>query len=204
MSLPARFAAAPPGAQDLRLALVAMPGAGKSSVGRLLGRQLGLPFVDVDQVIEQRLGMTIREFFSTQGEAAFRDLEQDVMTGLADGRPKVLATGGGAVLREANRELLHRHFTVVYLRTTPEELYRRLRHDRQRPLLQVEDPLRKLRDLFRERDPLYRRVSHFVIETGRPSVQALASMILMQLELAGQVDPSRVPSPVDGGEQRDP
>lgn len=181
----------------LSLALVAMPGAGKTTVGRLLARQLDLPFVDADHEIEHRLGMSIRDFFAAEGEAAFRDVEQTVIAELANGRPMVLATGGGAVLREANRQALHQHCTVVYLRSTPEELYRRLRHDRQRPLLQVDDPLRKLRELFRERDPLYRRAAHFVIETGRPSVQGLAGMILMQLELAGRVDPSRVPSPVD-------
>jgi shikimate kinase len=86
---------------------------------------------------------------------------------------------------------------VVYLRSTPEELFRRLRHDLHRPLLQVADPLRKLRDLFAERDPLYRKAAHFIIETGRPSVPSLVNMILMQLELAGLVDPGRVPSSVE-------
>lgn len=174
-----------------------MPGAGKTTVGKLLARQLDLPFVDADHEIERRLGVSIRDYFAAHGEAAFRDVEEQVIADLASGEPMVLATGGGAVLRETNREVLHRQCTVVYLRSTPEELFRRLRHDRQRPLLQVDDPLRKLRELFRDRDPLYRRTAHFVIETGRPSVQGLANMILMQLELAGRVDPSRVPSPVD-------
>ncbi|TMH10401.1 MAG: shikimate kinase, partial [Betaproteobacteria bacterium] len=87
--------------------------------------------------------------------------------------------------------------TVFYLRSTPEELFRRLRHDTHRPLLQVRDPLRKLRELHAERDPLYRKTAHFVIETGRPSVSTLVNMILMQLELAGLVDPAQVPSPVE-------
>ena len=82
---------------------------------------------------------------------------------------------------------------------TPEELFRRLRHDTQRPLLQVADPLRRLRELFRERDPLYRQTAHYVIETGRPSVPALVNMVLMQLELAGLVDPLRVPSTIGAG-----
>ena len=82
--------------------------------------------------------------------------------------------------------------TVFYLRATPEELFRRLRHDTQRPLLQVRDPLRRLRELYAERDPLYRETAHFVVETGRPSVPMLVNMVLMQLELAGLVDPRTV------------
>ena len=109
----------------------------------------------------------------------------------------MLATGGGAVLREANRQALRNASTVVYLRSTPEELFRRLRHDTQRPLLQVRDPLRKLRDLFAERDPLYRKTAHFIIETGRPSISTLVNMILMQLELAGPRRSELVPSPVE-------
>jgi shikimate kinase len=84
---------------------------------------------------------------------------------------------------------------VLYLRSTPEELFRRLKHDTQRPLLQVRDPLKRLRELHQERDPLYRQTAHFVIETGRPSVPTLVNMILMQLELAGIVDPRRTPVP---------
>ncbi len=114
----------------------------------------------------------------------------------------VVATGGGAVLREANRQALHQLATVIYLRSTPEELFRRLRHDTQRPLLQVADPLRKLRELYAERDPLYRQTAHFVIDTGRPSVPTLVNMILMQLELAGLVDASKVPSSTEPRPQR--
>ena len=103
----------------------------------------------------------------------------------------MLATGGGAVLREANRQALNTLTTVLYLRSSPEELMRRLRHDTQRPLLQVRDPLSKLRELYVQRDPLYRCTAHFVLETGRPSVHGLVNMALMQLELAGLVDPMR-------------
>lgn len=174
-----------------------MPGCGKSTVGRQLGRQLGWRFVDSDHEIEHRIGGSIRAYFEQHGEAAFRDVEQAVIAELCAGAgPLVLATGGGAVLREANRRALKGHCQVVYLRSTPEELFRRLRHDTQRPLLQVKDPLRRLRDLFRERDPLYRDAADFVIETGRPSVPTLVNMILMQLELAGLIDPAHVPATV--------
>ncbi len=174
-----------------------MPGCGKSTVGRHLARQLGLRFVDSDSEIESRIGMPIRDFFAQQGEDAFRDIEQEVIDALAGQPGAVLATGGGAVLRPSNRDALHSRSHVFYLRSTPDELHRRLRNDSQRPLLQVDDPQKRLRELFRERDPLYRRTAHFVVESARPSVTALLGMVLMQLELAGLVDPGRVPSPID-------
>lgn len=184
--------------KPLRVALVGMPGSGKSTVGKHLARQLGLQFVDSDAEFERRLGIPIREYFETQGEAAFRDQEAAVIRALTENATgQVLATGGGVVIRPENRERLKESHLVFYLRSTPEELNRRLRHDTHRPLLQVADPLRRLRDLYRERDPLYRQAAHFVVETPRPSVPGLMNMILMQLELAGWVDPSQVPSPVD-------
>lgn len=174
-----------------------MPGGGKSTVGRHVARHLKRRFFDADTEIERRIGCPIRVFFEREGEPRFRDIEQEVLAALAGEPDAVLATGGGAVLREANRQALHARTTVVYLRSTPEELFRRLRHDTHRPLLQVADPLRKLRELFAERDPLYRQTAHFVIETGRPSVPTLVNMILMQLELAGLLDAAQVPSPVE-------
>ena len=167
-----------------------LPGSGKSTAGRQIARRLGLPFTDSDQAIEQRIGCSIASFFAREGEAAFRDVEESVIAQLCDGQDGVIATGGGAVLRAANRERLRSAGHVIYLRATPEDLFRRVRHDRARPLLQVADPMKKLRELYAERDPLYRQTAHFVIETGRPSVASLVNMILMQLELAG-VLPSR-------------
>lgn len=171
------------------ISLVGMPGSGKSTVGRHISRHLGLAFVDTDLVIERRIGCSIRDYFETQGEAAFRDVEQAVIDEVTQLAGHVVATGGGAVLREPNRVALHARTTVVYLRSTPEDLARRLRHDTHRPLLQgaADDPVRRLRALFQDRDPLYRRTAHFVIETGRPSVHSLVNMVLMQLELAGVV-----------------
>nr|WP_305798639.1 shikimate kinase [Roseateles sp. DAIF2] len=184
------------------LSLVAMPGGGKSTVGRQLARQLGMPCLDSDSEIEKRIGMPIRSFFDREGEEAFRDLETEVILELlASNQDMVLATGGGAVLREANRQAMSKGSTVFYLRSSPEELFRRLRHDTQRPLLQVKDPLKKLRELYAQRDPLYRRTAHYVLETGRPSVHALVNMVLMQLELAGLVSPERVAATV-GAEPR--
>jgi len=133
------------------------------------------------------LGCSIREFFEREGEDRFRDVEQEVIDELSRGQACVLSTGGGAVLRSANRQHLHDRGKVVYLRSTPEDVYRRVRHDRNRPLLLVADPLQRLRDLYDARDPLYRETAHFVIDTGRPSVATLVNMIVMQLELSGSV-----------------
>ena len=174
-----------------------MPGGGKSTVGRHLARSLNVHFFDSDAEIERRVGCSVRAFFEREGEAKFRDVEHDVIASLLGDSEFVLATGGGAVLRQENCESLQTCSTVVYLRSTPEELFRRLRHDTHRPLLQVQDPLRRLRELYAQRDPLYRRTAHFIIETGRPSVPSLVNMVLMQLELAGLIDPTRVPSPVE-------
>ncbi|MES2972984.1 MAG: shikimate kinase [Pseudomonadota bacterium] len=172
------------------MSLVGLPGSGKSTVGRQLARRLGLGFLDTDHVIEQRIGCSIRLYFEREGEASFRDVEASVIDELTLQHKGVLATGGGAVLRDANRKHLRERGHVVYLRSSPEEVFRRLRHDANRPLLQVGDPLSRLRELFEARDPLYSEAAHFVIETGRPSVATLANMIQMQLELAGVVPAS--------------
>ena len=179
------------------IALIGLPGSGKSTVGRHLARGLKLRFIDSDTEIEQRIGGPIRAYFEREGEERFRDLEQEAIDSLTQATSTVLATGGGVVLREANRVALKQRSTVVYLRSKPEDLFRRLRHDSKRPLLQVADPLARLRELYAVRDPLYRETAHYIVETGRPSVPALVNMILMQLELAGVVDAGTVPSPVD-------
>ena len=166
------------------IALVGLPGSGKSTVGRQLARRLTMPFVDSDHVIETRLGCSIREFFEREGEERFRDIETQVIDELTSGESCVLSTGGGSVLRPQNRSMLSLRTRVVYLRSRPDEVFRRVKHDRARPLLQVADPMQKLRDLYKARDPLYRETAHFVIETGRPSVATLVNMIQMQLELS--------------------
>jgi len=178
----------------LSIIFVGLPGSGKTTIGRQLARRLGLPFVDSDHVIEHRLGCSIREFFAREGEDSFRDVEQQVLDDLTQTHKGVIATGGGSVLREANRRHLRERGHVIYLRSTPEDVFRRVRHDTARPLLQVDDPLSRLRTLFEARDPLYRDAAHFVIETGRPSVATLVNMIVMQLELAGHL-PAPKPAP---------
>jgi shikimate kinase len=174
-----------------------MPGGGKSTVGRHLARRLDALFVDTDTVVERHIGCSIRNYFEQEGEERFRDIEATVLADLIAQTSGVIATGGGIVLRDENRARLSEQTICIYLRSTPEELYRRLRHDSKRPLLQVADPLARLRELFQNRDPLYRQAAQFVIETGRPSVPTLVNMILMQLELAGVLDPARVLASID-------
>ena len=173
------------------IALVGLPGGGKSTVGRQLAKRIKARFVDSDVVLEERIGMPIRLFFEQHGEDLFRDHEEAVIDELtstaqaaAGGGPLVVATGGGVVLRPANRRHLRERTTVIYLRSTPEELFRRLRHDTQRPLLQVKDPMAKLRELYEQRHPLYEETAHHCVDTGRPSVGALVNMIVSQLGLA--------------------
>ena len=169
------------------IALIGLPGSGKSTVGRHLARRLQLPFSDSDHAIEAPIGCSIREYFEREGEERFRDIEEAVIDQLTHEQSGVLATGGGAVLRGANRQHLRERTQVVYLTSSSDELSRRLRQDVNRPLLQVADPLNRLRELHAVRDPLYRQTANFVIETGRHSFNKVVNMILMQLELTGGV-----------------
>lgn len=163
--------------------LVGLMGAGKTTVGKLLAKQLGKSFVDADHEIEARTGVRIPVIFEIEGEAGFRKREETVIAELAMRSNIVLGTGGGAVLSPRTRELLRTQGTVVYLRGTPEQLYERTRHDKNRPLLQTEDPLAKLRALFVERDPLYREIADLVVDTGRQSVPSFTRQLKDKLEL---------------------
>jgi shikimate kinase len=162
-------------------------GSGKTTVGRALARRLKLEFFDSDHVIEEKLGYSLRTFFEQEGEARFRDLEQATIEELTLKNNAILSTGGGACLRLANREHLNTRSHCIYLKATPEELYRRIRHDGTRPLLQVNDPLAKLRDLYAARHPLYLETAHETFETSRPSLNLLVHQIQTKLELTGVI-----------------
>jgi shikimate kinase len=162
--------------------LVGLPGSGKSTVGRQLARRLNRDFYDSDHVLEKNLGCSIREYFEQAGEQAFRDREEATIAELARLPGIVLSTGGGTPLRASNRQVLREHGWVVYLKSNPDDIFRRLRHDKTRPLLQVDDPLARLKELHRVRDPLYREAAHHIMETGRPSVASVVSHVAMQLE----------------------
>ena len=161
--------------------LVGLMGAGKTSVGRLLARRFGKTFYDCDQEIERRTGVKIPVIFEIEGETGFRAREEHVLRELTGLTGIVLATGGGAVLREANRQALRQNGAVVYLRASLEDLWQRTRHDRNRPLLQTANPRAKLEQLFQERDPLYQEVASLVMDTGNQSLRSLASQLEQRL-----------------------
>jgi shikimate kinase len=163
------------------LYLVGLMGAGKTTVGRVLARRLKLRFLDSDQEIERRCGVKIPVIFEIEGEPGFRSREAAVIGELSLLRGIVLATGGGVVGAKQNRQLLAASGTIVYLHAQPDDLYERVRHDRNRPLLATADPLARLRALYAERDPLYRSIADVVIDTGKQGVAALARDLLGKL-----------------------
>ncbi len=162
--------------------LVGLMGAGKTTIGRILARKLGLRFVDSDHEIEARTGASIPWIFEIEGEPSFRRREADVIRELTGQQDLVLATGGGAVLNPDNRAHLKARGTVIYLRTTVNSILQRTAHDKNRPLLQTADPRKKLEELMAVRDPLYLEIADIVIDTGRPNVQSMVLTILNQLE----------------------
>jgi shikimate kinase len=168
-------------ASEANIFLVGLMGAGKTSVGRLLARRLGKTFYDCDHEVERTTGVRIPVIFEIEGEAGFRARESRMLSELCANKGVVLATGGGAVLAPENRRVLSECGTVVYLRASPQELYQRTRHDRNRPLLQTADPLAKLTELYAQRDPLYREVAHVIVDTGNQSVSSLAHRLEQRL-----------------------
>jgi shikimate kinase len=156
------------------LFLVGLPGAGKSTLGRQLARRLNKHFVDADAELEQRLGVSIPTIFEIEGEAGFRDREEATLADLTQLVDVVLSTGGGAVLRPANRVRLKENGTVVYLHADPAVLWERVRHSRNRPLLQTGDPRNRLATLYGERDALYREVADHIINSDRDEVMRFA------------------------------
>lgn len=165
-----------------RIFLVGLMGAGKTTLGKQLAKALKLKFVDSDEEIEKRTGVTIATIFDIEGEAGFRDREAAVIDELTQRDAIVLATGGGAVLREENRVHLKQRGTTVYLNATVDHLYNRTKRDHKRPLLQTADPKARLQELFEIRDPLYREVADIVLSTGKQPVKTVLQHLLEQLE----------------------
>jgi len=171
--------------QSGNLILVGMMGSGKTTMGRVLAKHLGKVFVDSDEEIIKRTGVTIPHIFDVEGEAGFRQREAAAIRDLVGRNNMVLATGGGAVLEEQNRAMLQQNGITIYLKASVHDLWQRTRHDRNRPLLQTGNPHARLTELFQQRDPLYRQVSDIVVQSGKQSAHAL------MLHLADEIDAFR-------------
>lgn len=161
--------------------LIGMPGAGKTTVGRHLAKRLQRVFIDADHEIEARTGVKIPLIFDIEGEQGFRGRESKVIAELATESNLVVATGGGVVLRPENRAALKLGGTVIYLHTTPRLLYERTRLDPNRPLLQVADPMKKIEELFAQRDPLYREVADIIINSMGGGISHLVKQVEREL-----------------------
>lgn len=163
------------------LFLIGPMGAGKTSVGTHLAKNLQLEFIDSDREIESRTGVSIPTIFDIEGEAGFRRRETEVIDELSQKTGIVMATGGGAVLNEENRRHLKDRGCVIYLKASIEQLYERTRHDRNRPLLQTEDPEQRIREIFEVRDPIYTALADLIINTDKRSIQHVVKEILDKL-----------------------
>jgi len=160
--------------------LVGMMGAGKTTIGRHLAKALNREFVDLDLALESRCGVPVAVIFEIEGEEGFRRRESQLLDQYSQQQGIVLATGGGAVLAEQNRGMLKERGVVVYLRATSEELYQRVARDRQRPLLQTDDPRARVAQLLAQREPLYEEVATLAFDTGStPISQAVQDLVAL-------------------------
>ncbi len=166
---------------DCNIILVGMMGAGKTTIGKALASYTGKQFFDCDHEIQERTGVKIPIIFEIEGEAGFRKRESQVLQELVRKNNIILATGGGAVLSFENRRLLKQNGTVVYLRASVNDLYRRTRYDKNRPLLQTNDLRGKLVELFEQRDKLYQETAHIIIDTGKQNIRSLIKDLTKRL-----------------------
>ena len=164
------------------LILIGMMGSGKTTIGRALAKHLGKVFVDSDEEIQKRTGVTIPHIFDIEGEAGFRQRESAAIRDLAGRDNIVLATGGGAVLAEENQAVLRQNGIIIYLKANVHDLWQRTRHDRNRPLLQTADPHAKLTALHHQRDPLYQQIADIVIHSSKQSAHVLMLHLADEIE----------------------
>lgn len=158
--------------------LIGLMGAGKTTIGRQLAKNLALPFYDSDKAIEEHTGVDIPTIFEFEGEEGFRDREQKMLQELTQMRGIVLATGGGAILREQNRRRLMDNGFVVYLQCSVERILERTRRDNQRPLLRTDDPKARVEEFFQQREPLYLSCADFKVDTGILPSKTVVEQIL--------------------------
>jgi shikimate kinase len=165
------------------LALIGFMGTGKSSVGQIIASQLHFTFLDTDQLIEASTGKTIAELFAQEGESAFRQREQQLVTTLTMRRKTLISTGGGLPANQLNLDSLKTHALVVCLWASPERIWERVRHQTHRPLLQDSDPLAKIRRLLSEREPFYRQAD-VLVNTDLRSVKEVAQHVMHNFQMA--------------------
>ncbi len=166
---------------NINIILVGMMGAGKTTIGKALANSLGKEFIDSDHEIQDRTGVKIPVIFEIEGEAGFRKRESEVLAELVKKNNIVLATGGGAVLSRENRQILQRGGIVIYLRASVNDLYRRTRYDKNRPLLQTQNLFARLNELYAQRDALYRETAHVIIDSGKQGVRFLVQKLINKL-----------------------
>lgn len=166
---------------SLNIFLVGFMGAGKSAVGKALSARLGMDFVELDEDAEREEGISISEIFAGRGEEYFRELESKVLSSRSKGRSQVISTGGGAVLSESNREVMKKHGVTIYLKATADVLWERVKHNTNRPLLQVDKPLERLRELLGSREVFYEQAD-IVVDTEGLSPERVAEEIIRRLD----------------------
>ncbi len=164
-------------------------GAGKSTVARLLAARSGFDFIDCDRELEQRAGTSIQNVFELEGEAGFRLRESQLLDELTQRPRLVLATGGGVVLSEDNRQMLRSRGLVIYLQASADEIGRRTRADASRPLLQVTDREARIQTLLEERAPLYRQTAHLIFRSAAANPRRLVARLLAHPQVAAVIGP---------------
>jgi len=157
--------------------LVGFMGAGKTAVGKVLAGKTGYEYRDADKIAETKAGMTVTEIFAARGEEGFRELESEILASLAKGERQVVSTGGGAVMRPANIETMKNGGVIVYLKASPETIWERVRHSKTRPLLQVENPFERVKELLSKREHLYELADAIVATDGRTPAEIAGEII---------------------------
>lgn len=165
-------------ARPNRIFLIGPMGAGKTTIGKHLAQSLGMTFNDSDQEIQRRTGVDIPTIFEYEGEDGFRQRESQAIDQLTQVDNQVLATGGGAVVRPKNRQHLSARGIVVFLSCSPKQQYERTYRDRNRPLLQDEDPMATLQSLMSEREPFYRETADYTVSTEGRSAASVSNEII--------------------------
>lgn len=167
-----------------KIILVGFMGCGKSSVGRNLAKKLDYELIDTDKYIEEKEGRSISTIFAKEGEAFFRELETEVLGELAmTNENMVLSAGGGLALKEKNRELFKKMGTTIYLKASPQTIYSHVKGDTKRPLLQCDDPQKRISELMKEREEFYQKAADIVIDTNDKSVDIIADEIIREVNI---------------------